>query len=345
MVKEEHDPEMVQIDSAHLAGVCTRMQNRFGSDVINTVSRELGLTFTGENKPKAFRDHLHKIEAAQNYLSQHHRDQKSINIGVEIVAEFHGFFKTEIAHERLQEARRIEPLEKGTSDRGLLKAQKSHLEFLNTLLLQKWAEADRYIVPHVSDFLTIATIEKDSKRTLNPKPDDKFGILSCASVLLKNMRYHRDRCDLRNVPLVVAFVDIDKLGDINKNYTESIVDREFLPKFMSVLESCVFYHGEGYRIGGDEYVILLPNSTEDDAIRLLQNLQDEVESFDYGIEVKPTITIGMCSVTRDCILTEQEIMQRANKAENEAKGKRNCIAIADVSTLKETEPRIVFRKP
>src|ERR1019366_4323533 len=74
-----------------------------------------------------------------------------------------------------------------------------------------------------------------------------------------DLAYYRQRTDHCGSSLAVAFVDIDHFKEFNTAHTETVIDRNVLPRFMQLVESHVHFHGHAYRQGGDEYLILLPN--------------------------------------------------------------------------------------
>src|SRR5207253_7063836 len=86
------------------------------------------------------------------------------------------------------------------------------------------------------------------------------------------------------------------------------------------LEAHVFHHGHAYRQGGEEYLVLLPSLSRALAIRFLDELRCKLAALTYpGIEERTTVSIGLCVVLPDCPLTDRELLQHANRAEQFAK--------------------------
>ena len=84
---------------------------------------------------------------------------------------------------------------------------------------------------------------------------------------------------------------------------------------MSELERHVFSRGSAYRLGGDEYLILLPNMSKDQAIPFLGGFQCRLKNVSYfEIESGPTVSIGVCEVRPDSELTDREVRQKADEA-------------------------------
>jgi diguanylate cyclase (GGDEF)-like protein len=126
----------------------------------------------------------------------------------------------------------------------------------------------------------------------------------------------------------VAFTDIDDFKALNTRYTESVVDRDLLPKIMRTIEVHVYSHGWAYRFGGDEYLLLLPNMDLKVAGDFLQTLQERLGSLEFqGIHERIAFSIGLCLVTPDSFLTDREVQEKANRAMQHAKQvSKNCIA-------------------
>lgn len=187
--------------------------------------------------------------------------------------------------------------------------------------------------PKITDFLSIQQAEKCLKqhRKLCFKEriyDEKFHILNAPSLFLPDLNYYRAICELRGVPLCIAYLDIDKFKDFNEKYGEPKVDRDVLPRFMSALEAHVFCHGHAYRYGGDEYVIILPNMSLSHAINFLKLFQEALQKLQYfEIDEHPEVSIGIFEVSEDSIHTDQEVEEGSAFAKNFAKKNgRNCIA-------------------
>jgi GGDEF domain-containing protein len=75
-------------------------------------------------------------------------------------------------------------------------------------------------------------------------------------------------------------------------------------------------------MGGDEYLLTLPNQTTEGALAFLRQLQSRIASAPYrGMHRVPTVFIGLCVVDVD--LTNREVQERANRAKNFVKNQDN----------------------
>jgi GGDEF domain-containing protein len=106
------------------------------------------------------------------------------------------------------------------------------------------------------------------------------------------------------------------------------VNRNVLPVFMAAVEAQIYGHGYAYRMSGDEYALLMPNADSELAMSFLNGLRKRVRALTYlGTEKKISLSFGLCVADRDCFLTDEELLQRGERAMAFAKEKgRNRIA-------------------
>jgi diguanylate cyclase (GGDEF)-like protein len=246
--------------------------------------------------------------------------------------EFASVIKRVVLHQRRIVASRLEePLSK-TFHPELIGNLEKELEPIRRLMEAPWfLEAQALRVPHLTEFLAIKFVEEMDKSSLaleKREYDEKFHILQTPSLFPKDLRYFREKCELRSNGLMVAYLDVDDFKGFNTRYGETRVDRDILPRFMELMETHLYTHGYGYRYGGDEYIMLLPNMSLNMGVGFIKEFQQKLRMISYrGIAEKTTVSIGAIFVGADCFLTEREIEDRANRAKNFAKKNgKNCIA-------------------
>jgi diguanylate cyclase (GGDEF)-like protein len=252
---------------------------------------------------------------------------------LEIPERFAPYIKRALICLRRDKAENYEAFKEKTHHPELLAQLNAKVAPLDELIRLTWIkEASPIKMPRLTDFLAIQVIERNSSLIVDefsPREyDEKFHTLQAPKLFLDDLRYFRRVCERRSLPLVVAYLDIDRFKKFNSKYGESAVDSRVLPLFMQTIEGHVFQHGFAYRFGGDEYVIVLPNWSRATASVFLDELRHSISQLSYdGIKEKTTISIGFCSVDLDCYLTPREIQKRANRAKDFAKKNgRDCIA-------------------
>jgi GGDEF domain-containing protein len=97
---------------------------------------------------------------------------------------------------------------------------------------------------------------------------------------------------------------------------------------MRILEAGLFAQGEAFRLGGDEYLAIVPNATAQRCASLIHGIQDRLKRVDVLSPPGPvTCSVGIVEVSTDCYYGDFEIQTAANWAKNAAKaGGKDCIA-------------------
>jgi diguanylate cyclase (GGDEF)-like protein len=242
-----------------------------------------------------------------------------------VVHDIHArLLKAVVAHQRRALASEIDEPRRRTDHREAIRFLEKELRVLDDVIAAPWfSEVAPARLPRLTDYLSLRYAEQvlGGAGALAPRVyDEKFGILEAPALFIPDLAAYRRRCGLRRVPVCVAFLDIDDFKAWNTRYGETRIDRDMLPAFMELLEAHAFAHGHAYRFGGDEYVVLLPNYAPEDAVRLVRRFQAALHELVLaGIEASPTVSAGICPVGPDCILTDREVLERANRAKNHAK--------------------------
>lgn len=236
-----------------------------------------------------------------------------------------------IAQQRRALAQEIDGPRQKTTHRDAIRFLERELRVLDDLLESEWClTVAPARIPRLTDFVSIRHAEVARPQLAAAPPpeyDDKFKILQAASTFLPELAAYRERCGLRDVSIAVAYLDIDDFKAFNTRYGETRVDRDLLGPFMALLEAHVFARGHAYRIGGDEFIALLPNADADAALGFVARFFRALTELRCpGIDDAPTVSVGVVTFGPDCALTDRELQQRADRAKAFAKasGKR-CV--------------------
>lgn len=91
-------------------------------------------------------------------------------------------------------------------------------------------------------------------------------------------------------PLTAVFIDIDRLKYVNDTYGHDTGD-DYIMCIVYAIRQFTRTSDKLFRLGGDEFLLLLNHCNENDAIRILSNIE---ENFNFSIEsVKPSISYGV----------------------------------------------------
>lgn len=213
-----------------------------------------------------------------------------------------------------------------------------------------FASAPERALPRLIDWLTAEGIERVRAPTAPPlrprRYDATFHQLWSSALFFDDFRHFRDRCELRGTHLGVASLDLDGLRRINAAHGEQRVDRRLMPRLLAALESHFYGRGHAYGFGRDDFALLLPGADSPDGMRLLTRFQTLLTTLEYpGLDARPTVSIGLCTVSPGCVLTAREVMARVERARRFAKASgRDCVAVHH-DGLHETAIEVVRATP
>ena len=130
--------------------------------------------------------------------------------------------------------------------------------------------------------------------------------------------------------LAVMIMDIDHFKQVNDNYGHPAGDKVLI----AVTQLCQSLLRAGDilgRIGGEEFGVLLANTTEKEALDWTQNLVDSIRPIEVESEkgiIQITMSVGLCCQKYPHMLSLNETLQRADEALYEAKeGGRDQVCV------------------
>lgn len=311
------------LQSHVLARCVDRFREAFDRDLVAVLARELrGF------RPAEAREILDELDVMQRQLVTRpslHSPQPSEAWPSTAVHEIHArLLKRIVLSQRLALAREIDEPRQRTTHREAIGWLERELRVLDALMQLEWmVDARPARLPRLTDYLTIRHAEALAQ--LGPPPpatqfDDKFGILAAGSALLPELAHVRARCELRERSVALCYLDIDDFKAYNTRFGETRIDRDLLAPFMAALEAAAFMRGNAYRIGGDEYVVVLPNADTETAGRFVHGFAAALRELRCpGIDPLPTVSAGVVELRPDCALTEREALSRADRAKAFAK--------------------------
>ncbi|EDZ63756.1 diguanylate cyclase (GGDEF domain) [Sulfurimonas gotlandica GD1] len=137
------------------------------------------------------------------------------------------------------------------------------------------------------------------------------------------MSHEINLAKLYGQPLSLIMLDIDHFKEINDTLGHAVGD-EVLVEFIKVINNNSRSNDIVIRNGGDEFLIICPNTEAKDAALHAENIRSLIESNNYKKDYNVTSSIGVTSYqTGD---TKEAIFKRVDKALYIAKEKgRNCV--------------------
>ena len=132
-----------------------------------------------------------------------------------------------------------------------------------------------------------------------------------------------------NTELSLILIDIDHFKDINDTYGHNVGD-EILAKVAKLIEGRIRETDILARWGGEEFVILIPETDQSGAIQLAETLRQLIESHQFPIVSNMTSSFGVCQYNGT--ITEKDFIYKADTALYKAKNLgRNRVVACDES--------------
>jgi cyclic di-GMP phosphodiesterase len=151
-----------------------------------------------------------------------------------------------------------------------------------------------------------------------------------------------DQATSREAPVALVLVDLDEFKEINDTKGHAVGDR-VLVAVASVLESQARTGEEVFRIGGDEFAVVVRGNA-DDAARAAERFRQAVESFD-GPETLPAISVGVASFP-DHGPDKEALLKHADEALYAAKrAGRNRVAVYEPKDEIAPRPTVTLVPP
>jgi diguanylate cyclase (GGDEF)-like protein len=177
------------------------------------------------------------------------------------------------------------------------------VELVNSLDDTNFDEADLKILATIADFAAIAIenaryFEKVRELVVT---DDVTGLYN-ARYLLEFLDYEIDRARRYGSPLSLVFLDLDFFKAVNDTYGH-LAGSGLLTEMGRVIRKHIRKSDMAARYGGDEFVIVLPNTTKEGAFTVASNLRHIVKDryflADEGYRVRVTASFGVAAYPAD----------------------------------------------
>ena len=137
------------------------------------------------------------------------------------------------------------------------------------------------------------------------------------------------RC--RYCPISLLIVDVDFFKKINDTYGHQIGDKVLLG-LAKIIQENIREGDLVARIGGEEYGILLQNTTSQEAVSVANRIRSGIDNHKFlvdDIQISVTVSIGICTLSQPpCCCDQEKLYRYADQALYHSKNNgRNSISV------------------
>jgi len=132
---------------------------------------------------------------------------------------------------------------------------------------------------------------------------------------------------------VVAMMDLDHFKAVNDRFGHAVGD-SVLTAFARYIATHLRPYDKVFRYGGEEFLLCLPDTSQEEGHDILDRLRDELGSLPHEVDgeqrLHVTVSLGMTQL--DPNLSVEDTVDRADRALYAAKGRgRNVVVMWDAS--------------
>lgn len=207
------------------------------------------------------------------------------------------------------------------------------IEIINSLQDRSYTEADLAILSTIADFAAIAIDNARSYARVNALviTDDLTGLYN-ARHFDTLLDFEVERARRFNSPLSLIFFDLDYFKKVNDTHGH-LVGSRILAEVGRLVKRHIRAVDFAARFGGDEYVILLPNTDKNGALTLVNNLRQLLRQngfkADDGCPINVAASFGIAAIPEHAE-TKLDLVRLADKAMYLVKGTtRDGVKLAD----------------
>ena len=221
-----HDPDRnEQIRTYNSATSC--LYHLFRKQVATPVVKGLQL------HPSAVADFVNRLDKLKTWVGQCNKSHNGIPVPLLADADF-PMVRLALLKWLRERATELELPRSKTTDREIIQKYDAELHCIKWLLNQSFLDIEPVRIPCLTDYMSIQHAEELLDEGTFPPDrvyDQKFRILLSPQLVNKDLEYYRRKCELRDLPLSLAYLDIDEFKQYNTEHTHTIVDLDLLPQF------------------------------------------------------------------------------------------------------------------
>jgi diguanylate cyclase (GGDEF)-like protein/PAS domain S-box-containing protein len=185
------------------------------------------------------------------------------------------------------------------------------------------------IIVDISDRLAVAALAEDARR--RAEKEAEAALLLAATDELTGVASRRafltvlDGHLATGEQLAIALFDIDHFKLVNDRYGHPVGD-EVLRRIAALAESCIRDRDLVGRLGGEEFAVLMPGASLDQAVAVGERLRHACEEAEHLHGIRVTVSLGVAASQGG---DASSLLREADAALYRAKFEgRNCLRLA-----------------
>lgn len=199
--------------------------------------------------------------------------------------------------------------------------------------------ADDFMIKPVPPDILVASVRSRIMRarqlTELMLTDSMTGLMTHARIK-EALQAEFSRARRRNSPVSVVIFDLDHFKSVNDRYGHASGDKVIVGA--AALMRHAFRHGDMKgRYGGEEFVVVFPDTTIDTAVMLVERLRQRFASLSFASDAgrfQCTLSAGVASTETNVDMDADALLEHADRALYRAKSDgRNCVRRADQSAV------------
>lgn len=214
-----------------------------------------------------------------------------------------------------------------------------------TIFELTWEGAEKYLLCQVrgienndQDMGKLITFEDVTERKILEKQLVKMANIDELSGLNNRRSFRKlalnlyEEALIKEKPLSVLMMDLDYFKRINDSFGHQAGDH-VIKTFSNLMIKTFESYGVSGRMGGEEFAVVLANTSKEEAMDLAEHfrkrVEEEVMLFDTTA-IKVTVSIGISASSKDQVLNYDSLFSKADNGLYAAKSKgRNCSVFMD----------------
>ena len=184
------------------------------------------------------------------------------------------------------------------------------------------------IIVDISDRLAVTALAEDARK--RAEKEAEAALLLAATDELTGVASRRafltvlDQQLASGEQLAIALFDIDHFKLVNDRYGHPVGD-EVLRRIAALAESCIRDRDLVGRLGGEEFAVLMPGASLDQAVTVGERIRRACEDAEHLHGISVTVSLGVAAGSRDAPALLREADAALYRAKFEG---RNCLRLA-----------------